>query len=80
MWKLRTIADAGNESAATVAGGLGATIVATENGSLLKRSFKFSKSLPPADVRKYTKGKQVVLKSPPKVAAEDPDYWLVEVL
>jgi hypothetical protein len=80
MWKLQTVADAENERDAAVKATLGVTIVATEDGSLLKRSFNHSTTLPHADVRKYGKGQRVALKGPPTVAKGESDYWLVEVL
>lgn len=79
MWVLQT-ADMGTQYDATVTAALGTAIVATEDGSLLKRSFNHSTSLPPADVRKYEKGQRVALKGPPTVAKGESDYWLVEVV
>ena len=51
MWELEKAATAGGQR--RDAGALAVAIVATEDGSLLKRSFNHSTSLPPADVRKY---------------------------
>ena len=54
-------------------------IVATEDDSVLKRSFAHSTQLPPSEVRNYTKGQRVSLGGAPTVAKGESDYWLVSV-
>jgi hypothetical protein len=54
------------------------TLIASENGSLLKRSFASSRALPPTEVRVYTAGARVGLWSPPQNASNS-QYWLVRV-
>ena len=78
MWKLQ-MTDVGNQGDSTATAAPGMAIVATENGSLIKRSFNHSTSLPPADVRTYAKGQRLALKGPPTIAKGESDYWLVEV-
>ncbi len=60
-------------------GGVSIIILATEDGSLLKRSFNHSNTLPPADVRKYKKGQAVALTAAPVIVKGESDYWLVKL-
>lgn len=77
MWELQKAANVDSQNDVAE---FAVAIVALEDGSLLKRSFNHSTSLPPADVRKYEKGQRVALKVLPTVAKGESDYWLVEVL
>lgn len=62
----------------TIRGGIH-VLVATEDGSLLKRQLASSHSLPPADVQIFQKGDHVNLTSAQIPAPADGKYWLVHV-
>lgn len=76
MWHLKSAAAASHTSEHHVDAII---IVATEDGAVLKRSFKHSTQLPPSEVRNYTKGQKVTLASMPVIAEGESDYWLVHV-
>jgi hypothetical protein len=83
MWEVQPHeADADSRAShntSNIIGSGGVSILATEDGSLLKRSFNHSNTLPPADVQKYKKGQAVALSAAPVIAKGESDYWLVKL-
>jgi hypothetical protein len=79
MWNLVSDDHIGGRSGGDENGDVGAMkIAATQNASVLKRSYQSSSSLPPSEVRVYNSGAQVRIKLPPQNAS-DSKYWLVHV-
>jgi hypothetical protein len=79
MWEVQPHEADAESRAVSRIGSSGVSILATEDGSLLKRSFNHSNTLPPADVRQYKKGQAVALSAAPVIVKGESDYWLVKL-
>jgi hypothetical protein len=79
MWEVQPHEADAESRAVSRIGSSGVSILATEDGSLLKRSFNHSNTLPPADVRQYKKGQAVALSAAPVIVEGESDYWLVKL-